>query len=172
MSVAYSQPETDMHQSPQAWLARVLESQSASLNSAVERSLLDAVLQRRFFGTRGSAHRPVRQTKPFGKIIYYFTRDPSIAAIHECLQSTQTDHHPVLLVPQRYIDKATTLASEEGAEKCVSILTVEGFVATTIFSLAAEEGKDPSIIQAEILGICDKRLSEAETNMSLVIELR
>lgn len=172
MSVVHSQPVTDTHQSPQAWLVRFLESQSANPDSSVERSLLDAVLQRRFFGTRGSPHRPVKESEPFGKIIYYFTRDPSRAAIQKCLQSTQTDHHPVLLVPKRYINEATALASEEGAEKYVSILTVEGFVATTIFGIAAEEGKDPSIIQDEIIEIRDKRLLAAEANMSLVIELR
>ena len=172
MSMAHSQPETNMHQSPQAWLVRFLESQSANPDSAVERSLLDAVLHRRFFGTRGSPHEPVKEAEPFGRIIYYYTKNPSRAAIQECLQSTQTDHHPVLLVPQRYIDKATALASEEGAEKYVSILTVEGFVATTIFSIAAEENKHPLVIQKEILEILTMRLSKAQTNLSLVNELR
>lgn len=172
MNMVHSQPVTDTHQSPQAWLVRFLESQSANPDSSVEQSLLDAVLHRRFFGTWGSAHGPIKEPAPFGKVIFYFAKDPSRVAIQICLQSTKTDHHPVLLVRQRYIDKVTSLSYEEGAEKFVSILATEGFVATIIFGIAAEEGKDPSFIQDEILEIRDKHLSEAETNMSLVTVLR
>lgn len=79
---------------------------------------------------------------------------------------------PILLIPSDQEGKARNFAQYEGIEKDLAIISIESFIATNIFEMATEEGKDLFSILKEIVETYNKRLSEVETDMSLLIEVR
>lgn len=166
--------------SPQVWVETILDCASGHSSEIVEQQLVGAKLARRFKGmeiANHPAHAADRQTERVGdfaisKLVYHVTAAPSRDVLQKCASNFRSDLHPVLLVPREQDNKARILAQDEGIEKELTIIAIEDFVALNIIELATEESRDFYGVLKEIVEIYNKRLSEVETDLSLLIEVR
>ncbi len=166
--------------SPQMWVASILEVAKACPGGLVELHLMQATFVRRFNTTAFTVRnlhprsQPVEQTaeSSLANVTYCVTTVPSRDSIRDCAQNSVAGYHPVLFVPAEQIKLAAVLACEVGAEDYLTIISLEDFVAMIVLGLAVDESKDHLDILKEIVGIYNKRLSEVETDLSLLIEVR
>jgi hypothetical protein len=105
-------------------------------------------------------------------VAYYVSTEPSVKDLQECSRNDHPTEHSVLLIPTEALEKTVILAQECGVEKRLSIISVEAFIAVLTIGLAMDEDKDLIGIFQEIVDMANRRLSEVETDLSLLIEVR
>ena len=172
--------DIDRRNAPTTWVSIILENAKGRSGGVVEQQLVGAKLTRRLRDSvipNHPAHAADRQTERAGdfviaQLVYHVTASPSRDVLQKCARNVRLGLHPVLLVPAEQENRARILAQDEGIEKDLAIISIECFVATNILEIAAEESKDLFCILTEIVDIYNKRLSEVETDLSLLIEVR
>lgn len=172
--------DIDRRNAPTTWVSIILDNAKGRSGGVVEQQLVGAKLTRRLQGLvipNHPAHAADRQTERAGdfviaQLVYHVTASPSRDVLQKCARNVRLGLHPVLLVPAEQENRARILAQDEGIEKDLAIISIESFVATNILEIAAEESKDLFSILKEIVAIYNKRLSEVETDLSLLIEVR
>jgi len=92
--------------------------------------------------------------------------------MQKCAKNVRVGLYPILLTPREQESRARILAQDEGIDKELTIISIEGFVALNIIELATEESKDFFSVLKEIVEIYNRRLAEVETDLSLRIEVR
>lgn len=169
----------DRRQAPSSWINEIVENAEGRSGGIVEQHLVGAKLARRFHNisiTNHPAHAADVQTDRKGdfaiaKMIYHVTASPSKNVINKCKENIQIGLSPILLVPTKQETRARILAEDEGILKEITIISIESFVSLNIIEMATEENKDFYTLLKEIIDIYNQRLSEAETDMSLQIEI-
>jgi hypothetical protein len=162
-----------------SWIQAILESAKGQSDGTVERQLVGATLARRFKGIEVSTspvHTGDCQTGREGdfaisKVVYHVTANPSLAVLQKCAVNIKAGVLPVLLVPREMESKARVLAEEANIERKLAIFSIENFVALNIAEMAIEDRRDCFIILKEIVRICNRRLTEVETDLSLQIHV-
>lgn len=172
--------DIDRRNAPTTWVSIILDNAKGRSGGVVEQQLVGAKLTRRLKDSvipNHPAHAADRQTERAGdfviaQLVYHVTASPSRDVLQKCARNVRLGLHPILLVPAEQENRARILAQDEGIEKDLAIISIECFVATNILEIAAEENKDLFSILKEIVEIYNKRLSEVETDLSLLIEVR
>ncbi len=172
--------DLDRRQAPTTWINIMVENAKGRSGGVVEQHLVGAKLERRFKGMdvpNHPAHAGDKQTDRGGdfsisKLVYHVTSSPSRDVLRKCVNNVRVGLHPILLVPREQENKARILAQDEGADKEMTIVSIEDFIALNIIELATEENKDFFSVLNEIVEIYNRRLSEVETDLSLRIEVR
>lgn len=171
--------DIDRRQAPSAWVHLIVENAKQRSGGVVEQHLIGAKLERRLKGiivANHPAHAGDRQTAREGdftiaEVVYHVTATPSRNVIQKCAANIKIGLRPILLVPNEQENRARVLAQEEGIEKQMDIISIEGFIACNIIELAMQETKDFFTVLQEIVQIYNKRLAEVETDVSLQIEV-
>ncbi|MCL4504671.1 MAG: DUF4928 family protein [Chloroflexi bacterium] len=172
--------QLDRRQAPSSWVSMIVENAEHRSGGVVEQHLVGAKLERRFKHleiNNYAAHAGDQQTERHGDfeiadLVYHVTATPSRNVIEKCGANIKAGRHPVLLAPDKEINKARILAQEESIESEMTIVSIEDFVALNIIEMAIEEKKDFYSLLKEIIGIYNKRLSEVETDLSLQISIK
>jgi len=172
--------DIDRRQAPTTWVNVIVENAKGRSGGIVEQQLVGAKLERRFEGIdipNHPAHAADRQTERAGdftisQLVYHVTSAPSRDVLRKCVRNARAGLHPILLVPREQENRARILAQDEGIDKELTIISIEGFVALNIIELATEESKDFFSVLKEIVEIYNRRLAEVETDLSLRIEVR
>ena len=172
--------DIDRSATPVAWLKLILEQAEGRSGGIVEQHVVGAKLQKRHRTLEIAnypAHAADRQTERPGdfsvdKTVYHVTAAPGEAIIEKCQRNAVMGYHPILLVPRNKFERATVLAELKDADKQISIFAIEDFVAMNIIELAGEEKVDYFRVLQEIVEIYNERLSQVETDLSLLIEVR
>lgn len=162
----------DKCNSPWTWVAAILEKARALPGAEIELRLIEATLQRRFNRVVEFTNKNGIQYTLIGPVACYVSIDPSTKDLLECLRHDQFNGHSVLLVPTDAIEKTGVLAQECGVEQHLAIFPIESFIATITIGLAMDEDKELFDVFQEIVETYNKRLSEVETDLSLLIEVR
>lgn len=171
--------DLDRRNAPTTWVSIILDNAKGRSGGVVEQQLVGAKLTRRLKNStipNHPAHAADRQTERAGdfviaQLVYHVTAAPSRDVLQKCARNLGLGLHPVLLVPSEQENRARILAQDEGIEKDLAIISIESFVATNILEIAVEESKDLFSILKEIVEIYNRRLSEVETDLSLLIEV-
>jgi uncharacterized protein DUF4928 len=172
--------DIDRRQAPTAWIQLLVENAKSRSGGILEQHLVGAKLERRFTQItipNHPAHAADKQTSREGDfsvsdMVYHVTATPGRSVIQKCGANLRANKYPILIVPSDQEGKAKALAEDEGIDKELTILTIEGFVAVNIIELATEEKKGFFQVLQEIVGIYNRRLAEVETDLSLQIEVR
>lgn len=162
----------DSRNSPQMWAAAVLDKARALPKAGFELRLIETALQRRFRRVVAFADKNGLHCARIGPVAYYVLTEPSARDLQECSRNDQLTEHPVLLIPTEALEKTAILAQECGIEKHLSIISIESFIAIITIGLAMDEDKELISIFQEIVETSSKRLTEVETSLSLLIEVR
>lgn len=172
----------DKSQSPAGWIKVILDTANANNcpPGTVEYHLVGARLERRFPGEIISNHlagendASISSAGDFaiGRLIYHVTANPGRSVIQKCGDNLRVGEFPILLVPKSQEYKAVALAQDEGIDKEMSIISIEDFVALNIIELAVATNADFFTVLQEIIEIYNHRLTEVETDLSLLIEVR
>lgn len=153
----------DSRNSPQMWAAAVLDQARALPRAGFELRLIEATLQRRLKRVVAFADQNGLQCARIGPVAYYVSTQPSVKDLQECSRNDHPTEHSVLLIPTEALEKTVILAQECGAEKRLSIISVETFIAVLTIGLAMDEDKDLIGIFQEIIDMANRRLSEVES---------
>jgi len=172
--------DVDRRQAPTTWVSIIVENARGRSGGVVEQHLVGAKLARRFEGMtipNHPAHAGDRQTERAGdfaisQLVYHVTSTPSRDVMQKCAKNVRVGLYPILLTPREQESRARILAQDEGIDKELTIISIEGFVALNIIELATEESKDFFSVLKEIVEIYNRRLAEVETDLSLRIEVR
>ncbi|MBI4558118.1 MAG: DUF4928 family protein [Candidatus Hydrogenedentes bacterium] len=163
-----------------SWVHATVEGVRKSSASIVERELVGATLVRRFrkvplatqLGGASDAQSDCMGDFAVNRLVYQVRSVPSGNVLQGCAKILKADLHPVLIIPQEQEDKARILAQDEGIDEELTIISLEDFVAFEIIELATDENKELFTVFRQLVEICNKRLSEVETDLSLQIEVR
>ena len=169
----------DRQQSPSAWVASILEKAKGRSGGVVEQHLVGAKLQQRHPeisipnhpGHAGDSQTGRSGDFPLDKVSYHVTATDGKEATERCKQNLETGVHPVLLVPQRYLEKAQLRAELAGIQKRVSILAIEDFITQNIIEMSTNQRQDFFSTLKAIIEEYNRRLESVETDLSLRIEL-
>lgn len=172
--------DIDRRKSPNAWVEQIVENAKGRSGGVVEQHLVGAKLAKRFQELEipnHPAHAADRQTSRAGdfaiaRLIYHVTANPGRSVIQKCADNLRVGEFPILLVPKSQEYKAVALAQDEGIDKEMSIISIEDFVALNIIELAVATNADFFTVLQEIIEIYNHRLTEVETDLSLLIEVR
>ncbi len=172
-------PQCNRHQSPAVWIGSILAAAELRSLGVVERHLVGATLQRRHPGIvvpNNPGHAADAQTGrsgdfPLKNVSYHVTATDGKEAIVRCKENVETGVHPVLLVPKRYTEKANVYAEIAGIQDRVSILPIEDFITQNIIEMSTNQQQDFFSTLKAIIDEYNRRLEEAETDMSLRIEI-
>lgn len=166
--------------SPTAWIHLILEKSRGFSGGVLEQHLVGAKLQKRHEHCvipNHPAHAADVQTQRPGdytihNVVYHVTAAPSQAVMEKCEANIRTGKLPVLLVPQDKKAAAEAFADLAHIDNRIVVISIEDFIAVNIIEMSVGAKKDFFQILKEIIEIYNKRLSEAETDMSLRIEIR
>lgn len=169
----------DRQQSPASWIASILDKAKGRSGGVVEQHLVGAKLQQRHPGIvvpNNPGHAADAQTGrsgdfPLKEVSYHVTATDGKEATERCKQNIEAGVHPVLLVPRRYLEKARVRTEIEGIEHRVSILAIEDFITQNIIEMSTNHEQDFFSTLKAIVDEYNRRLEEAETDMSLKIEV-
>lgn len=170
----------DRRQAPSMWIHIIVENAKQRSGGVVEQHLIGAKLEQRFKSItipNHPAHAGDYQTLRAGdfeisRLVYHVTAMPTRGVIQKCAENIRIGLHPLLLTPTEQENRARVLAQEEGIDKELSIISIESFISLNIIESAIDENKDFFDVLKEIIEIYNKRLEEAETDLSLQIEVR
>lgn len=170
----------DRSHAPATWVAIIIEKTKGRLGGVVVQHLVGATLERRFRPLPVSnhpAHGGDTQTGHVGAftladLVYHIAPAPSRSVLQKCAENIRSGLRALLLVPREQKDRARILAEEDNIAGELTILAIEDFVALNIIELATEESKEFFAVLKEIVDIYNKRLSQVETDLSLLIEVR
>lgn len=120
-----------------------------------------------------AADAPTRRSGdfPLRDVSYHVTATDGKEAVARCKQNVETGVHPVLLVPKRYIEKATIYADIAGIGDRVSVLSIEDFITQNVIEMSTQQQQDFFSTLRAIVDEYNRRLEQVETDMSLKIEL-
>lgn len=170
----------DLGESSVIWIEQLMETAKDRSQGRVEQHLIGAKLKTRLPNHDVTGHAAfagdVQTARSgdfvIGNIVYHVTAAPAIAVIRKCVDNLRQNLAPVLVVPRDKVDIARGLAqSEEGAERRISVLSIEDFVASNIIELASEYGATFGDVLQSILDIYNELIESSETDGSLRIEL-
>lgn len=172
-------PQCDRGHSPGAWIDSILTAAELRSCGVVERHLVGATLQRRYpditipnnLGDAGDTQTGRSGDFPLKNVSYHVTATDGKEATERCKQNIESGVHPVLLVPRRHLEKAKARADVVGIEQRVSILAIEDFITQNIIEMSTHQQQDFFSTLKAIIDEYNRRLEEAETDMSLKIEL-
>jgi hypothetical protein len=172
--------EIDRRHAPTTWVHQIIKNAKSSSGGVVEQHLVGAKLEKRFQGAsvpNFPAHAADRQTSREGDfsisdMVYHVTATPGRNVIQKCATNIRAGKYPILLIPSEEEYRAKALAEDEGIDKELTIISIEGFIALNIIELATEGNKDFFTILQEMVDIYNRRLAEVETDLSLQIEVR
>ncbi len=127
----------DRKHSPSAWIGVILEGAKGRSGGVVEQHLVGAKLEKRFASIpipNYPAHAADAQTErpsdfAVRDTVYHVTGTPGRSVIQKCAANLKQGQHPILLVPQDQVYKASALAEDEGVGAQISITSIEGFLA-------------------------------------------
>ena len=170
----------DRRLAPVSWIELILDAARDRSQGRVEQHLIGAKLEARLPGIGISRHAATTADMQTGReadfrtqrSTYHVTAAPSMGLMSKCGENLQEGLHPVVLVPRGAVERAKGLAEGNGLGGQISIFAIEDFVAQNVVELA--EAKDLEFIEAlrDIMAIYNERVSEAEIDKSLRIELR
>jgi len=169
----------DKQHGPGVWVEAILAKAQGRSGGVIEQHLVGAKLQRRHpkaqipnhpghaadFQTGRSGDFPLRGTS------YHVTATDGKEAVERCRQNVQEGVHPVLLLPRKYVARASVFAELAGIQGRISVLSIEDFLTQNIIELSTEEEQDFFSVLRSIIEEYNRRLEEVETDMSLKIEL-
>lgn len=169
----------DRQQSPATWITAILDKAKGRSGGVVEQHLVGAKLQRRhpeIHVPNHPGHAADAQTGrsgdfPLQNVSYHVTATDGKEAMERCKQNAETGVQPVLLVPQRQVQKAKFYAEIAGIQGRVSILAIEDFITQNIIEISTQQQQDFFSTLKAIVDEYNYRLERAETDMSLKIEL-
>jgi hypothetical protein len=171
--------QCDRHQSPAAWVDSILIAAELRSCGVVERHLVGATLQQRhpeIVIPNHPSHAGDVQTGrsgdfPLQSISYHVTVTDGKEAVERCRQNVGAGVHPVLLLPKRNVEKANVYAEIAGIQGRISILALEDFISQNIIEMSTQQQRDFFSTLKAIVDEYNRRLEEAETDMSLKIDL-
>lgn len=108
----------------------------------------------------------------FPQLTYCVICNASIETISRLVANRSDDRHLIFLTPAEQKYSTEVLAKQAGLERYVSMFSIDDFVTLNAIDLATEEQRDFFSVLQEIVDIYNNRLAEAETDMSLRIEVR
>lgn len=167
---------------PSSWIQEILQKVKGRSNGIVEQHLVGAKLERRFASSgvavpNHPAHAADVQTErrgdfELGGAVYHVTASPSEDVVRKCAVDVKVGKHPVLLIPRDRRAAAVAFAQLQNVEDQISIVAIEDFIAMNIIEMAtAEESSFFQVLQ-QIVDSYNARLSEVETDHSLMIKVR
>jgi hypothetical protein len=170
--------DLDRQDDPDKWISVIIENATGRSGGIVEQQLVGAKLEKRYQDfdiSNYPAHAADKQTDRAGdfavsRAVYHVTAAPSRNVIQKCKKNLKAGLLPILLVPREHETTARVLAKDEKA-KGLMIIALESFVGTNIVELATVENKSYFEVLQEIVQIYNRRLAEAETDLSLQIEI-
>jgi len=107
-----------------------------------------------------------------GNTCYHVTATPSHGVIKKAASNLSSGLHPILLVPGDQVDKARHLAEDQGIAERIMIIAIEDFIALNIVEMSVGQQEQFTANLKAIIAKYNRRLEEAETDMSLKIELQ
>jgi hypothetical protein len=169
----------DRQESPASWIASILDKAKGRSGGVVEQHLVGAKLQQRHPGIvipNNPGHAADSQTGrsgdfPLKDVSYHVTATDGKEATERCKQNIAAGVHPVLLVPRRFLESARVRADVAGIQHRASILAIEDFITQNIIEMSTNEQQDFFCTLKGIIDEYNRRLEEAETDMSLKIEI-
>jgi hypothetical protein len=165
--------------SPQVWTHMVLECCRSSAKGVVAENLVGATLQVRFpslnFPPRASAgcapaERDADFVLPGVAVSVRVLAGRSV--VQACARSLGPDRFSLLLVPRDEEERARFFAEDEHLRGKVMVLSIEDFVTLDVIHLAIEQRATPFDVMKQIIDLYNERLTQVETDHSLLIELR
>ena len=171
--------DIDRTQSPVFWINLILGQAEGRSGGVVEQHLVGAKLAQRYPEASISnhpAHAADVQTDRTGdfaihRTVYHITGAPTQRVIEKCIDNLRIGLHPVLLVPQSKKTRAQTLADLAEAESRITIMSIEDFIALNIIEMTTGQEQDFFDVLQAIVATYNQRLAEAETDLSLQIEV-
>ena len=169
----------DRQESPSLWITSILEKAKGRSGGIVEQHLVGAKLQQRhpeIVIPNHPSHAGDVQTGrsgdfPLQSVSYHVTATDGKEAVERCRQNIGAGVYPVLLLPKRYIDKATVYAEIAGVQNRISILAIEDFITQNIIEMSTQQQRDFFSTLKAIIDEYNRRLEQVETDMSLKIDL-
>jgi len=170
----------DRQNSPSAWVDSILEEARNRSGGKVEQHLVGAKLEQRhpeleianFPGHASDAVTGRAGDFSVGNTCYHVTATPSRAVIKKAASNLTGGLFPVLLVPRDQVDKARHLAEDQGIIARITIIAIEEFIAQNIIEMSGGQQDQFTATLKVIIEKYNRRLEEAETDMSLKIELQ
>ena len=172
--------ECEKQSSPLVWISEVLSRARGRHSEKVGQRLIGATLvlrypDREIPNFRGNATNVQSEGAgdfPFETVTYHATTTDGRDVIARCKQNLESGILPVLLVPRANVVRAILRAENEGISDRISVLAIQDFITQNIVELSTETGEDFFTTLQAIVSEYNRRLEEAETDMSLKIEIR
>ena len=170
----------DRQESPSIWVEELFQVARDRSQGRIEQHLVGAKLQRRLPGqtvTEQAAFAGDVQTGRtgdfvIGENVFHVTAAPTPAVIAKCQENLRQGLHPILVTPKNTIERAKGMASsEEPLDRRISFVALEDFLTLNIIELASETGESFIEVLKAILSIYNKRITGAESDQSLRIEV-
>lgn len=165
---------------PSVWVRQILEEATGRSGGVVEQHLVGAKLQERFPDEEvpnHPGHAADAQTGrsgdfTIGTTAFHVTAAPGPSVIEKCQVNINSGLHPFLLVPRAKVQAALVHADTKGVHDLISVMAIEDFVSANVIELS--QGKHEKFLDVlrAIIDTYNSRLEEAETDMSLKIELQ
>ena len=171
--------DIDRSQSPTYWIKLILSQATGRSGGVLEQHLVGAKLAQRYPETsipNHPAHAADVQTGRSGdfeihQTTYHVTGSPSAGVIEKCIANLRAGLNPVLLVPQDKKNQAQALAELSWVESRITIMSIEDFIALNIIEMSTGHQQDFFSVLQTIVATYNQRLEEAETDLSLQIEV-
>jgi hypothetical protein len=107
-----------------------------------------------------------------GSTCFHVAAAATSDAIRNCAANLEAGVHPVLAVPRDQVRKARHLAEDKHVDTRLTIVAIEDFIAVNIIEQSAGEQQRFFEVLNSIIEKYNRRIREAEVDMSLQIEIR
>lgn len=165
--------------SPTAWVSAILEQSRDRSGGRVEQHLVGAKLARAFPDITIPAHPGAAADTQTGRAgdfqvgttVYHVTAVPGESIIQKCSMNVAAGLHPVILAPARVRSGAEYIVTQSAVAGRITVIAIEDFLAVNILEMS--RGERGSFVEtlAAILSEYNRRVAEAETDLSLRIEI-
>jgi hypothetical protein len=164
---------------PNQWVKEILDAAKGKSGGAVEQHLIGAMLQLQYphlsIPNHPSHAGDVQTNRPgdflIGQFVFHVTAAPGRNLIQKCQMNLQSDLFPVLLVPAEQVTRTKSFAEYENLEKRIMIFGLEDFVAMNALHTATDRQLPLDTVFRQLIHLYNERVSEAETDMALKIEI-
>jgi hypothetical protein len=165
---------------PNQWVKEILDAAKGKSGGAVEQHLIGAMLQLQYpnisIPNHPSHAGDVQTNRPgdflIGQVVFHVTAAPGRHLIQKCLVNLQSDLFPVLIVPAEQVVRMKSFAEYENLEKRIMVFGLEDFVAVNAMHVANNRQLPLDTVFRHLLHLYNERVSEAETDMALKIEIQ